>query len=244
MEEHMKDAEIDGGRGLGFDQATRGDWTQMWSGARFYPADPRPDEVLIEDIAYHLGRMYRYAGAGYTVAEHSVIVSKYVPEKDALDGLLHDAPEPYGGYDIQRPVKRIIGKDNPIILLEKSIYSKAIAPRFGLSPELPESVIRMDTAILALEKKVLFPRSDPWDLPYPPPPAVINNWTAPHTIWLFLRRFCELTGYAEKPIRQRMEHWMYQDRSSINAQFGKIRSVDIDPGTGAANDPAAAEKAA
>lgn len=40
----------------------RGPWVQTYSGRQFYVADPRPDDVSIEDIAHALALLCRYGG--------------------------------------------------------------------------------------------------------------------------------------------------------------------------------------
>jgi len=88
----------------------QGEWMETWSGVRFYPLDPRPEEVNIEDIANALSKMCRFGGHSrqfYSVAEHSLWVSYRVPPWLALAGLLHDAHEAYVG-DMIRPVKNSI----------------------------------------------------------------------------------------------------------------------------------------
>ena len=76
----------------------RGDWIQTYLGIQFWPLDPRPEEVMLFDIAHSLSNMCRFTGhcrEFYSVAQHSVIVSQNVPREDAAWGLLHDASEAY-----------------------------------------------------------------------------------------------------------------------------------------------------
>jgi 5'-deoxynucleotidase YfbR-like HD superfamily hydrolase len=40
----------------------RGDWIQTYSGKRFFPLDPRPEDVCIEDIAHALSLLCRWTG--------------------------------------------------------------------------------------------------------------------------------------------------------------------------------------
>jgi uncharacterized protein len=89
-----------------------GDWIETYSGVRFYPLDPKPEEIDIGDIAHALSLTCRYNGHCkffYSVGLHSIYVSKYLREmgydyKIQLYGLLHDASEAYLS-DITRPVK-------------------------------------------------------------------------------------------------------------------------------------------
>jgi len=72
--------------------------------------NPDPDTISIQDIAHNLARINRFNGATkvpYSVADHSVWVSKVVPEEHALAGLLHDASEAYLG-DIVAPLKPLL----------------------------------------------------------------------------------------------------------------------------------------
>ena len=50
-----------------------GDWMQTYSGKRYYPVDPRIEDVDINDIAHALSHLCRYGGhcsRFYSVAEH------------------------------------------------------------------------------------------------------------------------------------------------------------------------------
>lgn len=64
------------------------------------------EQVSIPAIARRLSRIYRFGGESLcTVAEHSVNVSRMVPNHLAMAGLLHDAAEAYIG-DCVRPLKQ------------------------------------------------------------------------------------------------------------------------------------------
>lgn len=152
-----------------------GDWMVTYTGKKFYPLDPRPDELCIEDIAHALANQCRYNGHCnyfYSVAEHSCLVAQAV--KDAggtLDeifaALMHDANEAYYG-DIIRPMKHqpeIAAVWKPIEShLQKMIYAWA-----GLPTAEPSIVKQMDTALLHHECAALFPRNpQKWHIPAEP----------------------------------------------------------------------------
>lgn len=88
-----------------------GNWLGIdGTGRRFYPLDPRPEDVTIEDIAHALSNVCRWGGRVrefYSVAQHSVhvaqIVERSVP-RIAMHALLHDAAEAYVG-DVPTPLK-------------------------------------------------------------------------------------------------------------------------------------------
>lgn len=129
-----------------------GDWLQTYTGRQFWPLDPRPEEIFIEDIAHHLSMLCRYAGAVtrfYSVAEHSVHVSRYVSAANAPWGLLHDAPEAYL-VDVPRPVKRSLPQYEAI----ESQLMAAVSRRFKLLPiwTMPAEVAEADMRICVDEK--------------------------------------------------------------------------------------------
>ena len=75
-----------------------GSWLQTYTGKKFYPFDPREEEVDILDIAHALSQLCRFGGHTkefYSVAEHCVLVSMCCPSEVKLLGLLHDAAEAY-----------------------------------------------------------------------------------------------------------------------------------------------------
>lgn len=89
-----------------------------YSGVDFWPMDPRPEEVVLMDIAHVLSMLCRFGGhcsKFYSVAQHSVLVSQILersqPEQTwktaALVGLLHDASETYL-VDLPRPIKSML----------------------------------------------------------------------------------------------------------------------------------------
>lgn len=83
------------------------------SGRQFWPLDPRPEEVHLEDIVSTLAQMCRWGGSTsrfYSVAQHSTWVARRVALTHphlALQALLHDAAEAYVG-DQRRPFKAML----------------------------------------------------------------------------------------------------------------------------------------
>jgi hypothetical protein len=179
----------------------RGDWMQVFSGRQFWPLDPRPEEIEIEDIAHALSMQCRYAGHTkkfYSVAEHSLLISQVVSQDFALWGLLHDASEAYL-TDIIRPIKPFMSEYK---VWEKELM-RCIAIRFGLEqygsdyPE-PLAVKRMDARILWNEQKALMGVCEAnWSLWGEPIPNITIKAYSPATAKRkFLERFNELAGVA------------------------------------------------
>jgi hypothetical protein len=191
----MNVVSLEEGRGMVKDPGRKGWWSQCWTGARYYPSDPRAGDIDILDIAHALGNLSRYGGhcRFYSVAEHSVLVSKIVSPELALEGLMHDATEAYLG-DLTRPVRMEMGFDSSYLELDR-LARRAIANAFDLMPDIPHEVEIADVRLVVLEKRVLLPRADPWYLNYPEPDNVaINCWLPYGASLAFLRRYCELTG--------------------------------------------------
>ena len=111
-----------------------GNWIQTYTGLSFYPNDLRPEDIDINDIAHALSLICRFNGhctEFYSVAEHSVRVSRYMqaryarckmempsPDVCSIYGLMHDTPEAYI-TDIPRPIKIDLPQFK---VLEDSIY--------------------------------------------------------------------------------------------------------------------------
>jgi hypothetical protein len=132
------------------------------SGLDFYPLAPDPADVRIEDIAHALSNICRYGGhvrEFYSVAQHSVLVSRAMPPHLRLWGLLHDAAEAYVG-DIPRPLKRHLAGYEAI---EAGVMA-AIVTALGLSPAtMPPEVKLADNRIIADEARALMPeRAQDW----------------------------------------------------------------------------------
>lgn len=187
-------------------RARLGHWMQTFTGKAYWPHDPSPDDVDIEDIAHHLSMLVRWTGAiedFYSVAEHSINVSETLERfgrRDlALQGLMHDAAEAYLG-DLNRPVKYMMDNYRQ---LEEDNWTMALAPKFDLPLTLDPLVRQADDAMLRKEHAQLMkPSPIPWsaklidqtysDMMMATPPYVFA-WTPGEAKWRFLRRFRELT---------------------------------------------------
>ena len=130
------------------------------SGGRVHIFNPRPEEILIEDIEWALGNMCRYNGhcaKFYSVAEHSVYVSMQLSGVEALAALLHDAAEAFLG-DIVRPIRRhpnlgFFGQ------IEEALLA-VIAEKFGLPLPIPAAVWEADNNVLITELSQIMPGAD------------------------------------------------------------------------------------
>ena len=145
---------------------------QTKSGVQFWPLDPRPEDVRLEDIAWSLSHQCRYAGHCaffYSVAQHSVMVADMVPHELKRTALLHDATEAYL-VDLPRPVKRMMADYRAA----EQVVWEAVARRFGLPLELPAEVKDADEDALATEAPILMPNAPKaWALRGTPRPFLV-----------------------------------------------------------------------
>lgn len=131
----------------------------------FDPLHPDPDLIDIRDIAQGLGHTCRFNGQVvnfYSVAQHSIMVSKIVPDEYRLHALLHDAAEAYLG-DVVRPLKQftrfeIDGEIRTFAGVEKHLLD-IIFQVVGLTPGVPKIVARADDLILPYEIKTFMRRN-------------------------------------------------------------------------------------
>jgi hypothetical protein len=184
-------------------------WIQTSTGRKFFPTEPNPGEIVIEDIAHALSYSCRYNGhtsTFYSVAEHSVHVDDLVARRGgSLEehrwALLHDASEAYL-CDIPRPLKRM-PEMQPYRDAEKQLQM-AIVTHFGLDPEQPAIVTEMDSFILGTEaRQLMWPVHPDWYLTcpggrLPDEDSVLSQrrlgWPSAVAETLFRHRFSQLFG--------------------------------------------------
>lgn len=168
-------------------------WIQTFSGRAFEPMDPSIDQIDIEDIAHALAMVCRFNGhcrRFYSVAEHSVWVSRCVPEQDALWGLLHDAAEAYVS-DVARPIKPFIGGFKEI----ETGIQQTVCRKYGLANRMPTSVADADVRMLATERLQLMnaaPRAWPEVAGVEPYDLRLACWEPGQAKTAFLERFAAL----------------------------------------------------
>lgn len=147
----------------------KGEWIETFTGKKFYPFDPRPEDVCIKDIAHALSMLCRFGGhckQFYSVAQHSVILSRNVSPESRLRGLLDDASEAYI-VDVPRPIKK-----DPSFAVYRQVEStimKAICNKFGLPPDAPEEVSIADKRMLTTEHHQFMCNGSGWASDYYPP---------------------------------------------------------------------------
>ena len=182
------------------------------SGNYFDFLAPDTCEIHIEDIAHALSHICRFTGHTrqfYSVAQHSVLVSRHLEfialcdnsfertgglsgKELANAGLLHDSAEAFIG-DISRPLKQLL----PDYKVIEERVERAIFPIFGLHFPLPLAVKHADLVLLATEQRDLMPEhDDEWALikEIQPLQERIVPWTSEQAFREFMQRYEELGG--------------------------------------------------
>lgn len=171
------------------------------SGLPFWPAHPKIEDIRISDIAWHLARECRFAGALredveiYTVAQHSCLVHDNVAPEHRREALLHDAPE-YVFGDRIKPIKLMMGAD--VDAAEKRL-DYLIRLKFGLPLAKSQAIKDADyRAVLTERRDVLHPETEKnvdWGVPRADPwPEKIVAWGVFKAHDEFMRRFKESFG--------------------------------------------------
>lgn len=139
----------------------RGDWGLTVTGRQFWPADPRLGDVVIEDIAHSLAHQCRFAGHTrefYSVAQHSVLVSRLCSPANRLAGLLHDSTEAYT-QDIIKPLKRQLAGYKEL----EDAWAVCIGLTFGVELlDLAPEIHRADLLALVAERRDLMAEHASW----------------------------------------------------------------------------------
>jgi uncharacterized protein len=176
-----------------------GPYLQTVSGRWVNPFDPDPSQLDPGDIARALANQCRFGGHSrvfYSVAQHSVIVSRLVEERggdteDAFAALMHDATEAYLG-DMPHPLKHRSALGAAFRAAEEHL-ERSIRDRFGIRPEVAE-IKRVDRALLATERRAF--SAEDWHWPelegVEPLDLELTAWSPDEAARAFARRYAEL----------------------------------------------------
>lgn len=190
-----------------------GDWMMTSTGKKFWPEDPRPEELDIVDIAHGLANQIRFGGQikeRYTVAQHSVHVLELVMLQEAKDklhvvdwqalklaALLHDGAEAFLG-DMPTPVKRAL----PDYKRLEGLCMAAIESRWVgyVAPQERHIIKAADLDMLAVEARRFYGKvaTADWNLSVPSDDATgimeaEDVWGFDKARVLFLSQFHKLT---------------------------------------------------
>jgi len=158
-----------------------GDWTETYTGVKFWAIDPIPEEINILDIAHALSQICRFNGhcnKFYSVAQHSVLAAEeaYKMGYDIMvqfTALMHDASEAYL-CDIPRPIKPSLSNYKGIEEnLMRCIFDKFIINVSYEDPRIKE----IDNNLVCSEAIYLLPsKGKEWNIPKTNHINIFNFW--------------------------------------------------------------------
>lgn len=173
-------------------QTIKGPTILLNSGNYFSYEHPSESWWTLDDIAHGLAMTCRFGGQArryYSVAEHSVYVSRLVPPELAWDALMHDAAEAFI-CDMPKPLKELL-PDYKVV--EKRVET-AIAARYGLIDPMPAEIKMADIQMLRAEQVQIMRNNDDWHWTFdvPEPDVHIACLPPEGAKALFLSRAAEL----------------------------------------------------
>jgi hypothetical protein len=141
-------------------------WVHASNGDRIVLEDPSSITITIDEIAHVLSNLCRFGGRTrwfYSVAQHSILVSRLVPPELAAAGLLHEIDEAYLGLDVATPLKRLL-PGLEILAWRWQLEGERV---FGV-PINHHKVKEADVIALATERRDLLtdPYRHQWSEPY------------------------------------------------------------------------------
>ena len=151
-------------------------WT--FTGKKFFPMAPAPDQISIVDLANGLGREVRFgnqADVDYTVAQHSVQIARiadqllraagepeHIRKLVMLQSMLHDGSE-YVSGDVPKPCKEAFGG---ISVWEDKVNS-VIFESFGLDYAKIDPIVKhIDGRIVIDEALSFFKYKPDWAIEF------------------------------------------------------------------------------
>jgi 5'-deoxynucleotidase YfbR-like HD superfamily hydrolase len=132
-----------------------GPWIELITGGRFYFNKPMYDVGAIAHSLSHICRFTGHCRKFYSVAEHSILVSRIMEDQglgDPMEGLMHDGVESVLA-DVARPIKVLL-KDYKA--LERALDS-AMRKQFALPEATTDGCKKADSIALLIEARELMP---------------------------------------------------------------------------------------
>lgn len=169
-------------------------WIQTYTGKQFFYRNINPDSIDIIDIARSLSMIPRFLGhmdRAYSVAQHSLYVSKMVSHEAAFWGLMHDAAEAYLN-DLPAPLKWMLSE---YVKLEK-VVEAAIISKFNIdvTDKIRKEAKKADIQMVVTENDQFRSHKIPWGYyeDIKPSKATMALYTQGEAEQLFLNRYYEL----------------------------------------------------
>jgi len=138
----------------------KGFYIRTFTGKKLYWDHVEDHDFSVHDIAHALSMKCRWSGhtkVFYSVAQHSVMVSRLVAPEFKMDALFHDLSEAYMP-DFPSPLKWFLRDQGFTVLsdMEKRL-EKAAAKKLGLAYPRNPSIKHADLVMLSTESRALMP---------------------------------------------------------------------------------------
>lgn len=161
------------------------------SGNYFDFEAPETSTYTIDDVAHALSLICRFGGHcawHYSVAQHSVYVSRVVEPRFAYQALMHDAGE-FAVGDMPKPLKTMLPDYSTI---EKRVEADVFR-RFNVRLPMPPEIKTADYRMLATEQRQVMGNKDSWSHKSAPfENFKIEIWSPQYAKKAFLERFEEV----------------------------------------------------
>ncbi len=192
-------------------------YIKTYTGAKFNPLDPKPEDINIVDIAHALSMTCRYGGHSscyYSVGQHSVLASELIDwvftenPNSYLDDLssyaepfepLYPIHAKYRQWALLHDAAEAYISDIPTpAKIHLPQYSEmedkilqVIIKRYGLKWPMPIQVKKIDKVLLVTEARDLInlKASDEWGYNIPPLKIKIEPWSINKSKAMFLEKF-------------------------------------------------------
>lgn len=174
-----------------------GDWTETYTGIKFWALDPKEEEINIFDIAHALSQTCRFGGhcsKFYSVAQHSILAAEEACKMGCditlqIAALFHDASEAYL-CDIPRPIKPSLSNYKQI---EENLM-QCIFKYFNINVSYEDPIIKeIDNNLVCSEAKYLIKsKGKEWNIPFTKHIEINEFWNCDRAEKEFIIRAFEL----------------------------------------------------
>ena len=169
-------------------------WIQTYTGKQFFYRNIKLDSIDIIDIARSLSMIPRFLGhldRTYSVAQHSLYVSRMVSAEAAFWGLLHDAAEAYLN-DLPAPLKWILPE---YVKFEKKVEAAIISKfKIHVNDKIRKEVKKADIQMVVTENDQCRSHKIPWGYyeSIKPSKSTLATYTREEVEQHFLERYYHL----------------------------------------------------
>ena len=134
-------------------------YIRTFTGKKFYPLNPRPQDICIEDIAHSLSQICRFTGHTkfpYWVGQHCCYAFDLASKENKLEALGHDFSETYFS-DVASPIKPLLKNYKEIEENLERCIARKFKFRFPYPLEVKDPMTKfdIDTRLLHTEMKQL-----------------------------------------------------------------------------------------